>query len=222
MKQTLVNTWLPMIGLLVGIVIVMFMAMSPEPSSSAIVSINEDDHSYGNSAGQVTLIEYSDFQCPACASIEPILKTLREQYPDKLNFVYRHFPLKSIHRNAEISAQAAEAAGKQGKFWEMHNMIFEKQSAWSRNGNKDTFIGYAQELSLDIEKFKSDLNSSEVSAKVDRDLKSGEGAGVQGTPTFFLNGEKIQFRTLEEFVKIIEQAINEKYSYMDTYSTYHA
>ncbi len=163
----------------------------------------------GNKDAKVTLIEYSDFQCPACRNSYAWVKRLTLEFNDKMQFVYRHFPLKQIHPNAELAARAAEAAGRQGKFWEMHDMLFENQSNWAnRSDAGEIFIKYAQSLNLSVEQFKNDLNSREVREKVENDYQHSIQSGIDATPTFFLNGKKIQNpRSYEEFKNLIQQAI---------------
>lgn len=154
---------------------------------------------------QVTLIEYSDFQCPACDAYYPMVKQLGQEFKN-ISIVYRHFPLPQ-HANARPAAQAAEAAGQQGKFWEMHDLIFDNQPAWSgSNSAEEIFIAYAQTLTLDLEKFKAEFNSQETKTKIEADYQSGANA-IDGTPTFFLNNTKIQNpQNYDEFRNIIQQA----------------
>ncbi len=160
---------------------------------SVVYALNEKDWTKGNRDSKVTLIEYSCFECPACGIVYSMVNQLMDEFGDEINFTYRYFPLKNIHPNAELSARAAEAAGKQGKFWEMHNILFEKQSEWSEKENaRDIFTGYAQLLGLNIDAFKIDLDSSAVIERITNDYESGIKAGINGTPTFFLNGETIQ------------------------------
>ena len=155
----------------------------------------------GGATGSATLVEYSDFQCPACSAYYPVVKQLTKEFPQDLHFVYRYFPLSSIHKNARISAQAAEAAGKQNKFWEMHDLLFENQDEWANLADpKEKFKEYAKSIGLDTEKFQKDLESKEVKDKVEKDYQNGLSLGVNATPTFFLNGEKLQNpRSYEEF-----------------------
>lgn len=155
----------------------------------------------------VTLIEYSDFQCPACGAYYPLVKQIIKDFPN-LTVVYRHFPLAQ-HGNARIAAQAAEAAGKQGKFWEMHDLLFDNQRFWSEEKNAESiFKTYAQKLALDMDKFKADFDSGEVKNKIEADVQSGT-AQINGTPTFFLNNQKIENpQSYEQFKKIIQQASN--------------
>ncbi len=168
---------------------------------SAIVA---SDQIKGDREAKIILIEYSDFQCPACAAYAPIVKQIAEEFKDSAVFVYRHFPL-SQHKNAELAALAAEAAGKQGKFWEMHDLIFENQNEWSESQiAEELFVKYATELNINIGQFKNDLISKEIKDKVKNDLRSGEKNGVNSTPTFFLNNKKIQPRSYDEFKQLIE------------------
>lgn len=150
------------------------------------------DHVFGKVDSKVTLIEYGDFQCPPCAAVYPRIKAITEQDSNQLQFVFRNFPISTIHANARSSAAAAESAGLQGKYWEMHDKIYAGQSDWSElneTDRTDYYVKLAKSLSLDITKFKSDMASKDVAAKIDYDLALGKKANVQGTPTFFLNGK---------------------------------
>lgn len=162
---------------------------APIPLPSAITT---DDWTKGNPEALVTLVEYSDLQCPMCAYFNPLVNRVIEDYGDQVLFAYRHFPL-SIHQNSQTSARAAEAAGKQGKFFEMSNILFAKQNEWGILPNPQTaFESYATSLSLDTAQFIADYNSSEVKDLVKADLTSAERAGLRGTPTFFVNGIEIE------------------------------
>lgn len=172
------------------------------------VEVLDNDWIRGKRDAKVTLIEYGDFQCPACTNYEPILKELLQKFPSDLKLVYRHFPLSSIHRNAYDASRASEAAGKQGKFWEMHDLLYQRQKDWEGSSNpKDVFLGYARELGLDEEKFKSDFDSKEIEEKINKDTVSGGRLRLNATPTFFLNGQKVQPRSYEEFSKLVEDQI---------------
>lgn len=170
-----------------------------------------DEWTKGARDAKVTLVEYSDFECGACAAYYPIVQALLEEFGAKVQFVYRHFPLRQIHASAEYAARASEAAGKQGKFWEMHDLLFEKQSEWSAVYSGTTiFEEYASVLGLDVARFANDMTSKEVGDKVERDYASGLKSGVNSTPTFFLNGKKIATpRSYAEFESIIKQALDE-------------
>lgn len=183
--------------------------IAPVPQSANIpIEINENDWIRGDREAKVTLVEYGDFQCPSCATYEPILKRLLEETPAGLRIVFRHFPLVQIHKNALPSSKAAEAAGKQGKFWDMHDILFETQSDWDNLGNpKDKFIEYAKRLELDEQKFTDDYESKEISVKIDADTLSGNNLKVNATPTFYLNGKFIQPRSYEQFKKLADDEI---------------
>ena len=182
---------------------------SLEPS--ALSGVSSADWVKGNRESKIVLVEYSDFQCPACGAYHPVVKQLVEEFGNDVAFVYRHFPLRQIHPNADLSARAAEAAGAQGKFWEMHDLLFENQKEWSNQKNAvDSFVKYAESLGLSSEQFKSDIDSKEVKQKVNEDYNGGTSLKISGTPTFFLNGKKLQNpRNYEEFKSIIEQAIKQ-------------
>lgn len=185
------------------------------PDTTAEINpVSEIDQIKGGDAttSKVTLVEYSDFQCSACGAYYPIVKQLIEDFDTDIQFVYRHFPLFTIHANADISARAAESAGAQGKFWEMHDLLFENQQTWSTiNNPKKTFVGYAEQIGLDIDKFTADLNSKEIGDKVESDRLDGLNAGVNSTPSFFLDGVKMKNpQSLEEFSAAINKAIADK------------
>ena len=175
-----------------------------------VSAINDNENIKGNKDAKVVLIEYSDFQCPACASYYLILKKVSEELGKQIKFAYRHFPLPQ-HKNAKIAATVAEAAGLQGKFWEMHDLIFQNQSDWSEEKNAAViFAQYAQDLGLDLTQFQTDIASDKIKAKIENDSKSGTRAGVNSTPTFFLNGKKITNpRNYDEFKNAIEQALGQ-------------
>lgn len=176
----------------------------------ATTSISDTDWTRGNKTAPVTLIEYSDFQCPACGSYSLVIKQLILEFESDIYFAYRHFPLKQIHKNANLAAWAAEAAGKQDKFWEMHDIIFENQKEWSNeNSAKNIFVKYAEILNLNLEQFEIDINAKEIKNKVDNDYRGGISLGVNSTPSFFLNGEKIQNpRSYDDFKKLIQEIIS--------------
>ena len=148
------------------------------------VPVGERDHVRGPATAPVTLVEYGDYECPFCGAAHASLKQVRHVMGNDLRFVYRHFPLSQIHPHAYQAAEAAEAAGAQGKFWEMHDLLFENQD---RLGLRD-LIGYAGALDLDLERFVTDLRSHAHADRLREDFLSGVRSGVNGTPTFFVNG----------------------------------
>ena len=180
-------------------------------------AVTPADHVRGNANAKVTLIEYGDFECPACGAYEPLVQQLYSTYKDKILFVFRNYPLYQIHPHAMISAQAAEAANLQGKYWEMHDLLYTKQTDWASNANAAVpdstilskyFDGYAQSLGLDMAKFNNDINSSAVKTVVQNDLALGNAAKVDHTPTFFINLTQIVNPTsAADFQKDIDAAL---------------
>lgn len=189
---------------------VWYGATRPVVPTGELFSVKSDDWTKGSQSAQVTLIEYLDFECEACGQYYPLVKRLSEEFKDEVTFVTRYFPLPG-HKNSQTSASAVEAAGKQGKYWEMHNIVFENQNSWGEKPapTPKVFEGYAEKLGLDMVKFKKDIDSEEVKNRIDRDKSSGTKLGIQGTPTFFLNGEKIQNpRGYEDFKTLVQSAIS--------------
>ena len=165
-------------------------------------------HVKGNPNATVTLVEYSDFQCPACAQAEPVVKDILNEFGDSIKFEYKHFPL-NIHPLAIPAAKAAEAAGQQDKFFEFHDMLFERQKNWTNSPNPNAmFIQYAEELGLDVQKFRQQMNSSLLKDKIEANRKEGFDLQISGTPTFFLNGQKMQIESFEDFYQQIAKAVN--------------
>lgn len=178
-------------------------------TSFEVGAVNLIDNVKGNASSSVVIIEYSDFQCPACRTYYSITRQLMAEFGGEVAFVYRHFPLTGIHANAELAARAAQAAGKQGKFWEMHDLLFEKQDEWSKMANiQPIFESYATLLGISVEQFKIDWASQEVKDFVRAQRNNAIKLGLQGTPTFFVNGKQIQNPTsVEEFRSIIQKAL---------------
>jgi protein-disulfide isomerase len=152
------------------------------------------DHTFGSVDNKVILIEYGDYQCPACGAMYASVKDITEQYKTQLTFVFRNFPLTTVHLNALAAAGVAEAAGRQGKYFEMHDKLYETQATWgeaSANARTGIFEQYAKDLGLNIDEYKQALSSSEVNQKIDRDRSSAQVFDTNATPTFILNGEKL-------------------------------
>ncbi len=173
--------------------------------------ITSDDHVYGKSDATVTFVEYADYECPACAQYYPFIKRLKNEYGDRARFVYRNFPIPG-HANGIPAARAAEAAALQGKFEEMEGELFTRQSEWApldAGSLQKTLDSYAQALGLDMNKFRADMASDAVLAKIDRDAQSGIKAGVDSTPTFFLNGIVIRASSYEQFAGKFDEALAE-------------
>ncbi len=168
------------------------------------------DQVKGNKNASVVLVKYSDFECPGCQTFDVFLRDLVARKGQSFALVYRHFPLSQIHRNADIAARAAEAAGRQGKFWEMHDKIFDTQRVWAGTRAETTFATYAKEIGLDIARYEKDIEDKELRSKINKDYQMGIKAGVVGTPTFFINGKQVVgLRTLSDLEVAIDAAIKE-------------
>lgn len=192
----------------IGILYAAWIATSQSQTPQIVdIKISKTDHVKGNRDAKVILVEYSDLQCPACRAYFPIVKEVLKARENDVFFVYRHYPL-SIHKHANAAAYAAEAAGKQDKFWQMHDLLFENQDEWAEaKDSQKLFEAYAEELKLNLKKFRADMRSKEIKKGVDADIASGNKVGVGSTPTFFLNGEKLRNpRSPQEFIDLIEKA----------------
>ena len=150
--------------------------------------VNDEDHIEGSIQSPVIFLEYGDFQCPYCGAAYPIVKQIQKKFGDKLGFVFRHFPLAESHPYAQISAVASEAAALQGKFWPMHDLIYENQTRLSPKA----LLTMAESLKLDLKKFQKDIQDPALIEKVETSFESGIDSGVNGTPSFYVNGVKYE------------------------------
>ncbi len=200
------------IGAVVAVAIVWGVVWSLRPVETVdgypLDAVGANDWAEGAKDPSVVLIEYSDFECPYCADFSAVVKQLPDLYPDRLAVAFRNYPL-SGHANAMPAAQAAEAAGRQGKFFEMHGLLFDNQDAWSGKGDgTPMFEGYARELGLNMDQYRTDVASQDVRDSIALQKKSGDAAKIGGTPTFFLNGTKVQPKIeLEAFTTLIDEAL---------------
>jgi protein-disulfide isomerase len=158
--------------------------MSAALHPKLVMPVSDRDHIRGSSSAKVTLVEYGDYECPHCGRAFHVVKELERIFGDSLRVVFRNFPLSTIHEHAEAAAEAAEAAGAQNKFWEMHGLLFQNQSALTRND----LVSYAKAIGIDVIKFSRDLTEGRYVERVREDFASGVRSGVNGTPTFFING----------------------------------
>lgn len=161
--------------------------MFSSTTSTLTPPVGDRDHTQGPTNAPVTLLEFGDYECPYCGTAEPVVKDVQQAMGDHLRFAFRNFPLPQ-HPYAEIAAEAAEAAGAQGKFWQMHDLLYQHQNALAPRD----LVQYAQQLGLDVQEFEQDLQQHKGVGKLRQDIRSGEESGVQGTPTFFINGEMYQ------------------------------
>ncbi len=146
--------------------------------------VSDRDHSQGPAHAPVTLVEYGDYECPYCGEAYPVVEAIKKRLGGQLRFVFRNFPLSQAHPHAEHAAEAAEAAGDQGKFWEMHDLLYENQQALE----DEDLLRYAATLGLDVPRFTRDIAGHTPATRVREDFRSGVRSGVNGTPTFFING----------------------------------
>lgn len=202
---------------LIVLVVGGFVVLKKDEGGSSNSSTQPTNHVKGEGSSGVVLIEYGDFQCSACYQYEPVVKQIFETYQSQIKFQFRHFPIVSAHPNAFSASRAAEAAAKQGKFWEMHDKLFETQdptgkTGWVASSNPlSIFEGFAEQLGLNVEQFKTDFASEEVNDLINADISAGKDVPAQGTPTFVLDGKKIDNpNSYEEFAKLIDEAIKAK------------
>lgn len=173
--------------------------------------VREDSRIIGErGSSDVVLVEFLDFECEGCRAAFPVVEDMREKYGDQVTFVARYFPLPG-HFNAERAARAVESAGRQGKFEQMYHKMYETQASWGEQQVPldDLFRQFAAEIGLDMEQYDADYVSDEVAARVQRDVEDGTALGVQGTPTFFLNGERFEPTSVEDFDQALEEALAE-------------
>ncbi len=184
-----------------------FVSAPAEPvAEGSALDVTDKDWVKGKSDAPVTLIEYTDFQCPACGAYYPIVKQLSDEMGDQLRLVVRHYPLVTIHKNALSGSRAAEAAGRQGKYWDMYDLLFVHQAEWSlaEDPLKSILPAYAGQIGLDVDKFRADMVDSTLDDKITADRQTGNDLKITGTPSFFLNGKLIKNPTsIEDFKKVI-------------------
>jgi protein-disulfide isomerase len=153
-------------------------------SAHLVLPVSARDHIGGPATAPVTLLEYGDYECPFCGAAHPIVHQVRQQFGKRLRFVFRHFPLANVHPHAEPAAEAAEAAGAQGRFWEMHDLLYERQDALE----EEDLVERGEILGLDVARFVRELSAHTYAPRVQEDFMSGVRSGVNGTPAFYING----------------------------------
>ena len=202
--------WIVFVAILACIVWGLGLAMNKQnhvKNLNAPAPISASDHVTGSSTAPVTIIEYSDFQCPACEMYFPVTEKLMADKPGVIRLIYRHFPLPQ-HANAHLAAQASEAAAAQGHFWEMYRLLFENHADWTELSDpRAVFDGYAAKIGLNMPAFKTALDATSTISVVDADLAEGVGLGIDSTPTFFVNGTAITNpQSYEAFKALVEKA----------------
>jgi len=202
------------LGIIIGTIVIVGIgiALLSRPATPVKVDPSRlsraDSNKISTSSATVTLVEFSDFQCSACRVYYQMVKEITGTYKESMTFAYRNFPLTDLHPNAQIAAQAAEAAGLQGKYWEMHDFLFTKQSDWSESTSpRDIFARYAESLGMNVDQFKKDIDSDAVKNRIAVDVNDGNALGINATPTFFLNNQKIENpANLVDFEVLIKNA----------------
>lgn len=199
------------VALVVGIVLFDSKANAPTPTTvpPEISTIKDDEWIEGDAAAPVTLIEYSDFQCPACGAFYPMIQKLLKEKAGTVRLVYRQYPLVTAHPNAMNAARAAEAAGLQGKFFEYHDQLFDHQTEWSPEKDPSgRFVDYAKAVGLDVDRFETDRAGEAADNAINDDRQSGDSIGVNSTPTFIVNGERLTQnpQSYDAFVALINDA----------------
>lgn len=211
------NPWV-IIGIIVVILVggsVWYSGYAAEKNNEGVVTGTR--HIKGPADAQVTLLEYSDFQCPACNAFQPVIQDVLNDFGDAVAFEYRHFPLSAIHPYAEQAARAAEAAGQQGKFFEYHDKLFAEQATWSKGPNPSAyFMRYAEELDLDLEQFGRQMRSTLLRDEVQADAADARAEQLTGTPTFFLNGVRMNIETYQDFYQQIALAVDPNFGNAST------
>ncbi len=181
----------------------------PAPVTGTGPVITTDGWTKGNGSAKTVLVEFGDFQCPSCAAARLKVDNVLQKFGNDIKVVFKEYPMQAIHRNAMLAAQAAEAAGRQMKFWEMHETLFSRQNEWTGVPDAMTFfLKYAAGLQLDVERFRRDMLDGEIRDKIFRDMLEGQVAQVRSVPSFYLNGKLIQgIKSDKEFEELIAQAI---------------
>lgn len=208
-QRTQANKLLTRIGLFgvapVFALLVVYTLFSQGPIYSPI-EIADNDHVRGSTESLVNIVVYADFQCPACATEHQTMSRIWPQLRDKAHLIFRHFPITVSHPHAWTASLYAEAAAKQGRFWEMHDYLFASQSLWSGLADVEgEFDSYALELNLDLEQLKADIDSDVVIQKVRNDQRGGNSAGVRATPAIFINGRKLARLTEQRIIAVVEE-----------------
>jgi protein-disulfide isomerase len=205
--------------LLVGIAVFSLGGMNglgndttPKVAKDIKTLIRSDSHSKGPAKAKITLVEFGDYQCPACGTAYPVVVQILDNYKDKIRFVFRNYPL-AVHPNSNVAAEAAEAAGAQGKYFEMYATLYENQKAWSdsKDALDEYFVKYAKAMRLDVDKFTKEVKANKYAEKIQKDVNDGNAVSVQATPTFYINGiEQEGGLPYDEFKKKIDEALAAK------------
>lgn len=208
--RRLVFLALPVLVLFIGLVLVRPSAQNDSPEESTVdpsILIRSDSPIAGPADAPVTIVEFLDPECESCRAMAPVVKDVLQQYPNQVRLVVRYFPL---HQNSVLAAAVTEAAGQQGKYWEMQELLFTRQPEWGeqREPQMALFTNYALTLGLDIERWTADSANADIQAKIERDRVDGVALGVQGTPTFFINGRQLRMLSADALHAAIQAELN--------------
>lgn len=199
---------------IIAVIVLVFTGIVIFNKKEAVAPTNAKptSHLIGDGASGVTLVEYGDFECQFCGQFYPLVKQIVDKYKTQIHFQFRNLPLLQVHPNAFAAARAAEAADKQGKYWQMHDLLFENQATWAGSDSaSQTFEQYATQLGLNLQQFKTDVASPAINDTINADIAEFKKTKEElSTPTFFLDGKKIKAASLEEFSTLIDRAIAAK------------
>lgn len=219
--------WLILSAVVIGLIGVFVLTGGKADNTSVTFTgnpreVQADDHIRNPQASHdVVLMEYADFECPGCGALYPVLRQVESEFGDQVTFIFRHFPLTTIHRNTFAAHRAAEAAGRQGQFFAMHDMLYENQESWNGPSSVDPsgatieaatsiFHQYAINLGLDIDKFDTDFASEDVASFINKYVDSGQQLNISSTPTILINGQQIQTpSSIDQLRQVIQDAIDQ-------------
>jgi len=214
-KKSGPQMWVGLAGILILLVVgAWYLAKPTETVDGTVGRMTSlepvpDEWGMGNPEAKLRIVEFGDYQCPACGYYHPVVKGIMEEFSEDVYFVFRHFPLVNAHQFATMAASAAEAAGRQGKYWEMHDLIMNNQQMWSRGMASTTFLRFARDLGLNDVQFQQDVRNPEILAKIERDFNAGIELNINSVPSFFFNGVYVQTpRSPEEFRALVLEYIN--------------
>lgn len=205
----LLGTLLVTAALIAGVVFSFSKATTTQEVADQSVLITTKPHAKGPDDALVTIVEFSDFQCPACRATYPLVEKVVNQYPDQVRLIYRQYPLTQIHPHAQLAAQATEVAAEEGLFWEYHDLLFENQESWSKLEGKNDFLeqltGYAEQLGIDKASFSERIESDYIKSLVNEDVVAGNQLNIKGTPTLYVNGQP---SPASQLTQVVESIIN--------------
>jgi protein-disulfide isomerase len=206
----LIATIFGTLAIIIGVA-VMFSNSSSQPATADRTALESNTQLVkGPESAKVTIVEFSDLQCPACRAVQPLINSVVEQYPDDVRLIYRHFPLLDIHPNAMLAAQASEVAADEGKFWEMHDLLFQRQDEWANIRDNqaliDQFGEYAQQIQIDKQILVEKIQTDDIKNRVMNDMALGSQLRVNATPTIYVNGQ--QLSAPQQLQAVVEQTLN--------------